>query len=136
MTALGGLKLESVCPISCGHSMSKLEMLQLYDAIRLVSWDFNSLFGLMERGVAPANSTDLLGFPTLHGPILDARAVRATYLLACDSDEDGRCKNWERKVLDWLHTEQQRSAAYNDGIYFYGIGFEAQKSELQRGLMK
>ena len=74
--ALGGLALESVCPVSCGHTMSKLETLQLYDAIKLVSWDFNSLFGLIERGDAPTNSTDLLGFPTLHGPILGARAVR------------------------------------------------------------
>lgn len=130
---LGSLALKSVCPVSCDHTMSKIETLQLYDAIKLVSWDFNSLFGLIERGAAPGNSTDLLGFPTLHGPILGAQAVRATYLLACDDAEDGRCKNWERKVMEWLATEEQRSAAYNDDIYFYGIGFEGQKAELQRG---
>lgn len=133
VAGLGGLALESVCPISCGHIMSKLETLQLYDAIKLVSWDFNGLFGLIERGVAPANSTDLLGFPTLHGPIQGARAVRASYLLACEDENDGRCKNWERKTLDWLNEEAQRTAAYSDDIYFYGIGFEAQKAELQRG---
>eukprot|EP01052_Picozoa_sp_SAG31_P034140 SAG31_NODE_3946_length_3729_cov_3.942975_2_plen_522_part_00 len=133
VAALGGLMLESVCPVSCEHTMAKLETLQLYDAIKLVSWDFDSLLGLIQRGNAPANSTDLLGFPTLHGPILGAQAVRAAYLLACDGDEDGRCKNWERKILDWLATEEQRAAAYDGGIYFYGIGFEAQKAELQRG---
>ena len=132
VSALAGLAMNTVCPVSCGHTMTKLETLQLYEAIKMVSWDFNALLGSVSRGAAPANSTDLLGFPTLHGPILGAKAVRATYLLSCP-DDDGRCNNWQRQTLDWLAMEAQRTAAYSSGIYFYGIGFEAQKAELQRG---
>lgn len=107
------------------------------EATRLVSWDRDDLLGGIERAPAPPDwrcgAGLSLGFGGLCGSIQGAQAMKTNYLLSCD-DDDGRCNNSEKEMLDWLATEALRADARTDGIYTFGISLQGQQSEILRGL--